>query len=193
VLWFLLLLGVTVVIGVFVWDYRRKAARREAASKQRFDRMFKTPPPAADAPAPVAADVPAAAPVPKLAVFPPRGRFLGQPETLVYLLLKTAMPDHVVFAGVTLASVLDVPGTGFDREQQLRRLSTCPLDFVVCDRDMRIVAVVEIERPGAADPSGMDRYKLDCLEAAAVRRVALNPKALPPREALRALIGGGGR
>ena len=120
-----------------------------------------------------------------------RSRFLGQRETLVYLLLKTGMPDHQIFAGVTLASVISVPGVGFDREQQLRRLSAYLLDFVVCDRNMRIIAVVDMEAPGSADATGMERYKSDCLTAAGVRLVRINPMSLPPRDAIRGLILGG--
>ncbi len=196
--WFLLSLGVVSVIGVFVWDYRRKAARREAASKQRFNQIFRAKPepesPAAASspvsPAP-AAPAPASAAQASVAAFPPRERFLGQSGTLVYLLLKTGLPDHQIFANVTLASVLSVPGAGYDREQQLRRLSTYPLDFVVCDRNMRVVAVVDLESPGNVDDTGTERYQSDSLKAAGIRQVRLNPASLPSRAALRELVCGG--
>lgn len=192
-IWFLLLLGFASIIGIFIWDYRRKAARREAARQQRFNQIFKDktePESTVAAPAPLtsASAVPPAQA--RVAAFPPRDRFLGQPETLVYLLLRTGLPDHQVFANVTLASVLNVPGAGHDREQQLRRLSTYALDFVVCDRNMRIVAVVDLESPGGADASGVERYKSDCLKAAGVRQVCVDPASLPSREALRALVRG---
>jgi len=194
--WFLLALGVISVIGVFIWDYRRKAARREAASKQRFSQIFKAkaePESPAVAPSPVspAPAASASAAQASVAVFPPRERFLGQSETLVYLLLKTGLPDHQIFANVTLASVLNVPGTGYDREQQLRRLSTYPLDFVVCDRNMRVVAAVDLESPGSVDAAGAERYMSDSLKAAGIRQVRLNPVSLPSRAALRELVCGG--
>lgn len=194
-MWILFLLVTAGVIAVFVWDYRRKAARREAASKERLEQIFKTkagamPPDAS----PAAVSSIATAPVSKAPAgapaFPARERFLGHPETLVYLLLKTGIPDHQIFANVTLASVISVPGVGFDREQQLRRLSTYLFDFVVCDRNMRIVAVLDMEAPGSADTSGMERYKSDCLMAAGVRLVRINPMSLPSRDAIRGLICG---
>lgn len=188
-MWFLLAVGAASAVGVFIWDYRRKASKREAASKARLEKLLKTVVPSA------ATDVAeqgsaADAPAPKGPAFTSRKRFLDQPQTLSYLLLKTAMPEHLVFANVTLASVLDVPGTGFDREQQLRRLSGCPVDFVVGDRDMRILAVVDVEAPGADDPGGARRYKLDCLQAAGVRRLVLDPRTLPSRETLKRMICG---
>jgi hypothetical protein len=195
-IWFLLLLGVVCVAGVFIWDYRRKAARREAASKQRLEQLLKaTAEPQPPGTAPVAVSPVAVVPAPlaqaSIAAFPARERFLGQPEALVYLLLKTALPDHQVFARSTLASILNVPGAGYDREQQLRRLSTYAVDFVVCDRNMHIVAVVDLESAGGVDAAGAERYKSDSLKAAGVHLVRVSAKSLPSREALRALVCGG--
>jgi hypothetical protein len=195
--WFLFLLVVVGVSAVFLWDYRRKAARREAASKERLERMFKAKA-ATDAKpqsSPAAAPFPEAAVTPKpsagLPAFRARDRFLGQPQTLAYLLLKTGLPDLQVFANVTLASVVNVPqAEGPEREQQLRRLSQCRLDFVVCSRDMRILAVVDVDAPENRD-AGMQRYKSDCLTAAGVRLVRINPLSLPSRESVRGLVCGG--
>jgi hypothetical protein len=195
--WFLFLLGATAIVGLFLWDYRKKTARREAASKERFEQIFKSRTRAA-APqtVPVTVSVsPAAAPArPAEATGSPgftlKERFLGPPQTLVYLLLKAAMPDHGVFPNVTLASIVSVPGRGMEHDQQ-RRLSTCLLDFVICDRDMHIVAVLELEVMNGAEAPGMERDKLDCLRAAGVRRIVLNPKSLPSRDALRNRVMGG--
>ncbi len=190
--WLLFLLVLGCVIAVFVWDYRKKAARREAVRKERFDQIFKqkadAAPPDATASAAVRAE---AAPAAEPAGFSAREKFLDRPQALVYLLLKTGMPDHLVFANVTLASVVVPKASGFDRQQQLRRLSACPLDFVVCDREMRVVAVVGMKSPGVMDTLGAERYKSDCLDAAGVRQVIVDPASLPSREALRALVQGG--
>jgi hypothetical protein len=195
-IWFFLVLGMAGIVGVFIWDYRRKAARRETASKQRFEQIFKggavpASPAAAPAPVPPVSVVSTPEAQASVTAFPPRDRFLGQSETLVYLLLKTGLPDHQIFANVTLASILAVPGRGADREQQLRRLSACTLDFVVCDRNMRVVAVVDLESPGSVDAAGAQRYKSDSLKAAGVRQVRLNVASLPSRATLRELVSGG--
>ena len=186
-IWFILLVGVACILGILIWDYQRKAARRDAASQERFDRIFKAKAPLADVTGSAGMPV-EAAPLPKVAAFSSRERFLAPPQNLVYLLLRTGLPDHAVFANVTLASVITVPEGGADREQRLRRLSACVLDFVVCDREMRVIAVVDLDRQGAADPAGQERYKSDCLAAAGVRRVILNPRTLPSRDAVRALV-----
>ena len=195
--WYLFLLVVAGVTAVFVWDFRRKAARREAASKERFERILKAKaaaatPESSPAAAPFAETAVAPKPPVGVSVFPARERFLGQPQTLAYLFLKTELPDLQIFANVTLASVVSVPGAeGPDREQQLRRLSQCQLDFVVCDRDMRIIAVVDLGAPVSQGAAGMQRFKSDCLTAAGVRLIRINPLSLPPREEVRGLVCGG--
>jgi hypothetical protein len=195
--WFLFLLGAVVVVGLFIWDYRKKTARREAASKERFEQIFKSRSGAATpetVPGAVAVS-PAAAPARPAEVtsspgFTLKERFLGPPQTLVYLLLKAALPDHGVFPSVALASIVSVTGKGMNHDQQ-GRLSMSLLDFVVCDRDMHVVAVIELEVMSGGEAPGMERYKVDCLRAAGVRRIALNPKSLPARDVLRNRVLGG--
>jgi len=199
--WILFLLVVAGVASFLVWDYRRKTAQREAASQERFEQMFKGKAAVAPASGSVpAAVVPAAAPVaassavpkaPSVATkVPARERFIGQPETLIYYLLKTGVPDHEVFANVTLASVVGAPGTGSEREQQLRRLSQYQLDFVICDKRMRIVAVVDVDTPAGVDAASELRVKSDYLGGAGIRFVRINPTSLPPRDAIRGLVCG---
>jgi hypothetical protein len=196
-LWFLLMLATAGVVAYGVWDYRRKVAAREAASQARFEEMFKgkgAAAPARPEPAPPmpAAAVPAAVPAPPVsppvAVSAP-GRFLGKTGTLVYRLLQTGLPDHEIFANVTLSSVVAASGSGSQGEQQARRLSQYQLDFVVCDRDLRIVAAVEVEAGGGADAIGMRHFKEECLRAAGIRLAWFDAAALPRRQEIRALLG----
>jgi Protein of unknown function (DUF2726) len=192
VVWSIFLLVVVVVVAVFIWDFRRKAARREAASRERYERIFqnKTRP----APDSVADPIPGVVAAPPSSSPPEpypnrvRERFLGRAESLVYYLLKAGLPEHEVFANVSLATVVGATGEGAERELQLRRLSLHTLDFVVCDKTMRIVAVVEVEKPAAEDLPR--RFRADTLKAAGVCRVSINPAALPARDAIRGLIAG---
>ena len=196
-LWFVLLLAVACVIAFAIWDYRKKKATRAAVSKARFEQMFKeqTPgTPRSDPPSAaltIAAAAAGAAPQasPAIAAVPAGDRFLGQAETLIYGLLKTSLPDHEIFANVMLASVVGVPGSGHQREQQTRRLSQYQIDFVVCDRDMRIVAAVEIDTASGAEAIGVRRFKADCLSAAGIRLVRIVAASPPQGEEIRALIG----
>lgn len=191
--WFLFLLGAIGVIALFIWDYRRKLAAREAASKARFERIFKEPAAAASpsGPSPAVAPRPATGSVSSVSaapLFPARERFLGPAETATYLLLKAGIPDHEIFANVSLASVVGAPDGGREREQRFQRLSQYRLDFVVCDRNMRIVAVVALEAASGAESQGTQRFISDCLSAGGVRQVRLNPVSLPRREEIRALV-----
>jgi hypothetical protein len=187
------------VVGYGVWDFRRKSAAREAASKARFEGMFtgqdadapanpkSAPPPPVVAPAAIPAPPP---PLPAVDVSA-SGRFLDQTGTLVYRLLKAGLPDHEIFAGVALSSVVSASGKGSQGEQQARRLSLYRLDFVICDRDLRVVAAVEVEAGAGADAIGMRRFREDCLKAAGVRLVRLDASALPRRQDIRPLLGAG--
>jgi len=201
--WFLVLLAAAAVIAYSIWNYRKKAAAREAASRQRVEELLRaqtpahprtaTAPaavPAAASPAPASAPPAAAAP-PTAAAPPARERFLGQPETLLYYLLKTGLPDHEIFANVPLASVIGSPASGNEREQQLRRLAPYQLNFVVCDKSMRIIAAVDVEAGGAADAAGVQQFKADSLKQAGIRLVRVSPAAMPRRDQVRALISGG--
>lgn len=204
--WIVVLVGVVAGTAYSIWNYRKKSAAREAASQQRFAELLReqtassgrpVPAPAAAAPAssptPVSHATPAAAapaPVPAPAAGAARERFLGQHETLLYLLLKTGLPDHEIFANVSLALVAALPPAGSEREQQLRRLAPYQLDFVVCDKNMHIVAAVDFETAGGADAAGLQQFKADYLKRVGIRLVRVNPMAMPKRDQVRALVIG---
>jgi hypothetical protein len=187
----LFLLVAAGAIAYFAWDFRRKAAVREAATKKRFEEMFRAQPASAPTPDTSPAAIPASTVVPEtkapaaVAAPPARGRFLGQRETLLYRLLKAGIPDHEIFANVALASV-----AGGRNEQETRRLAQYRLDFVVCDKGMRVVAAVEFEPAGGAQAIGDQHFKVDCLKAAGINLVRINPAALPRRDEVRGLVCG---
>ena len=199
--WYLFLLLAAGIIFFGVWSSRKQIAVREAASKARFERVLRaTAQPAASAEsAPTAAaalpSAPSgslAAPVPAKApaVASARERFLGQAETLLYYLLKTGLPGYEVFANVSLASVIGVSDGGHEREPQLRRLAQYRLDFVVCDKAMRIIAAVDVDSAAAAMGAGEQQFKADCLKGAGVRLVRVKREALPKRGQIPALVIG---
>jgi hypothetical protein len=200
--WYLILFlaAVAVVTAVFIWDYRRKAALRESASKERFRQMLKAGPLAAASAGPAMPAAPAVFESQPASVTetPPdapaiacaaRDRLLSQSEKLIYLLLKTGVPDHEIFSKVPLTAVVNAPGTGYDHEQQLRRLSRQVLDFVVCDKGMKIVAAVQL---AAASPDAIvaQRIRTECLKSAGIRLVTIEPGALPKRSEVRAFVCG---
>lgn len=191
-MWILFLAATGGVIAYFVSSYRKKVAEREAASKKRFEEMFLArpkpapPPDMPPAPAPSAGASPVAKTPPVAVAAPPaKERFLDQRETLLYRLLKVGIPDHEIFANVSLASV-----AGGRNEQEARRLAQYQLDFVVCDKNMRVVAAVEFEPAGGAQALGDQHFKAECLKAAGINLVRINPAALPRREEIRGLVCG---
>ena len=196
--WYLLLVLVLLPAGVIfylVWDHRRRAGDRIAASATRLHAILSAPaePPLArsgDDTAPLEPQ-----PGPKTAASPSlsyeaRDRLLTPPQALLYYLLKTGLPDHLVFAQVALPAVLEPSHalSGFARDEQTRRLAGHALDFVVCDRSMRPVAVVELARRDAQQESGPSRKSW--LLASGLRYVELQSDALPRKEAMRTLVLG---
>lgn len=207
----LLVLIPIAAIAYIVWDYRRKMAQRAAVSAGRLTELMgavKEVQLSAAAPAP-AAEKPAVAPVPpppppatrpeaeaaksEGALYAARERVLSPPQTLLYYLLRTGLPEHVVLARVSLAAVLEAgPGlSGFARDEQTRRLAALTVDFVVADRNMRPVAVVEIAAADQGSVAETDRESARTrLAAAGVRYLELDAKKLPRKEAIRAVVLG---
>jgi hypothetical protein len=188
-IWILFLVLVAIGIAVLAWDIRRKTAAREAASKKRFEAMFvarQAPQAAPHAPGPaaVAAGDETKPALPAAGAPSARARFLGQPETLVYRLLRAGLPDHEVFANVAFVSVV-----GGRNEQEARRLSQYRLGFVICDKAMHVVAVVELEGAGRLR-AAEQQFKMESLKAAGIRLVSMDAAALPRREEIRGLVSG---
>ena len=127
---------------------------------------------------------------PPILSYEARERLLTPPQALLYYLLKTGLPDHLVFAQVALPAVLEPSHalSGFARDEQTRRLAGHALDFVVCDRSMRPVAVVELARRDPQQETGPSRKSW--LLASGLRYVELASDALPRKEAMRTLVLG---
>lgn len=202
----LLVLGV-VAVAALVWNFRRQAAAREAASAERMKAFLEqaraeagtqTPPAPPTPPAnATAADASAAAkpvrlvPSAPLTGFALRVPMLNADQQALYLLLKSALPDHVIFASVSLAAFIQSADniTGFAREAQERRLTDAVADFVVCDPSMKPVAAVQCgARNGKAAETAA--FAAACAAATGVRWVAFTPQALPQPQALRQQVPG---
>jgi hypothetical protein len=201
------LFGVAVWLGLVVWlviTYQRRVGGRQRATDAQAERLMaevratKSAQAAAAAPASAnpAAQVGAATPSPVVSgpQWHGRERLLEPPGGLIYLLLRTGLPDHEIFANLTLADVASVGAQwqGFEREQRARRLQQTRVDFVVCTRRLQPVAVVML-REAVADAAGAERLRFteECLTAAGVRHVSFDPAALPRHGELPALVLGG--
>lgn len=206
------LLLVLIPVGAIlylIWNHKRRMAERNVAAAGRLHELLGTvaqteKPRAADTPVaqftPVAAPPaaiapdssatqPAAASAP--ALYAVRKRVLSPPQTLLYYLLRTGLPDHLILPRVTLAALLDTGPAlvGFARDEQLRRLATLTVDFAVVDKNMQPVVVIELAAPDSGGAAQADRDAARTrLDAAGVKYIELDPAALPRKDALRALV-----
>ncbi|MBI4195019.1 MAG: DUF2726 domain-containing protein [Betaproteobacteria bacterium] len=178
------LLGLAPVVAVayIVWAYRKKIATRAAVSNERFERMFGTQP--QRAPAPASAAVPSAS---QGRMFSRKERLVSENHGRLLSTLRSAMPEHEVFAHVSLAALVDLSPhlQGREREQRQRALTQYGVDCVICDGDMRIVAAVDLDAGNGAGA----RFKSECLKAAGISYLRVNPAEMPRDDTLRALLG----
>lgn len=207
----LLVLIPIAAVAYLIWDHKRKTAERNVASAGRLHELLGT---AAQAELSRASDTPVAAttataparsapagpnisPRPALdnpappGLYAVRKRVLSPPQTLLYYLLKTGLPEHLVLARVTLAALLDAGPAlvGFARDEQIRRLATLTVDFAVVDKNMQPLAVVELAAAYSGSAAQADRDAARSrLDAAGVKYIELDPAALPRKDALRALV-----
>jgi hypothetical protein len=124
-----------------------------------------------------------------------RPRFLSKIESVVYLLLKAAFPRHEIFARVRLADVLQVKigPQGMERLRAFRKIANQHVGFVLCDRDMTILAIVDTREPDAVvNPRDqkLEIIKQRCLQAAQVKYVCVYAPQLPRYRELREQILG---
>ena len=196
-IYYLLALVPFALVGYVLWAYHRKAAEKEALSHERMALLMgetqreliqnDTAPAATPE-----KKAPAATPVQALAGKAPewerRERFLSKSEAVVYYLLKTALRrDHEIYVHVALSAVVRVGEKvpAFEREQRLRRLAQQEITFVVCDKALHVIAALELtEYLTEIDAE----FKAECLRRAGIRVIQLDAAALPPRDAIRALV-----
>jgi len=186
-----LLLPVVAVVWI-VRTYRRKAGEKEARSREREMALVgliqtdRAPRPVAGEKAGASSVAPASAPAATVTATR-RERFLSQPETLIYYLLRTGMAGYEVFPRASLASVVAAASSAPGHSGVTASAGAHDLDFVVCDKSMRIVAAIQL----AGRLTGPDSVRVERnLAAAGIRLVTIDPKALPKREQLGALILG---
>ena len=124
-----------------------------------------------------------------------RPRCLSKGEGVVFMLLKAAFPRHEIFARVRLADVLQVKigPQGMERLRAFRKIANQHVGFVLCDRDMTILAIIDTREPDAVvNPRDqkLETIKQRCLLAAQVKYICIYPPQLPRYRDLREQILG---
>jgi hypothetical protein len=133
----------------------------------------------------------AVAPVVTDPEFVKRRRLLPPTTTLLYYVFRTGLPDHEIFAGLALNDVVDVatgPG-GAQRAPLVRKLALQRLDLVVCNKQLEVVAVV-VANPAPGSRTDDVQFASQCLSAAGVRVVSVNPSTPPRHTEVHGLIYG---
>lgn len=69
---------------------------------------------------------------------------LSQPEQVLYFRLVQALPNHIVLAQVQLSRLLGVK-KGNNHQAWFNRINRMSADFVVCNKDSSIVAIIELD------------------------------------------------
>ncbi|OGA39177.1 MAG: hypothetical protein A3G24_18840 [Betaproteobacteria bacterium RIFCSPLOWO2_12_FULL_62_13] len=189
-------LALVLAIAYMVWAYRKKAAAQAAARSERFEQIFGSTSCRVAALDPAARAAEVSTPQPSVTPGSSRApqryarkkRLLGQAHALLLSTLRSALPEHEVFAHVSLAAVIEIPQRiqGREREQRAHALAQHTFDCVVCSKEMQVIVVVDLE----AGNSAQIRFKSECLKEAGVRYMRADPVELPPHEQIGALLLG---
>lgn len=186
-MWYVIaLIWLALIVGI-VWAYSRKREKHAAARAKQIDALLSeaklnliSGPAAGDAPQGAAVKA-GSAPQPE---FGKKPRLLPQADAVLYFVFRTGLPDHEIFANLTLADLVDIEPEirGYERERKLRRLAQRRLDLVICTKQLEVIAAVLIDKNAALDAAlaANERFVEECLKTAGIRLVRIDP-ATPPR------------
>lgn len=114
---------------------------------------------------------------------------LSAPEQILYFRLVKALPDHIILGQVQLSRLLGVK-KGNNAQAWLNRINRMSADFVVCNKDSSIVAVIELDD---ASHNGEKRQQADAkkdkaLAAAGIKIHRWQAKNIPNGEVIQAIF-----
>ena len=130
---------------------------------------------------PAAARAPSAAQaVPASTALTRRARILTDAQRVLFLVLRAALPEHLIMAHVRIVDLLDLPNAAAasDSDARLRALARERLDFVVCDNDLVPVAAIVLY---GADVTQVpdESAKIEALRAIGIRFLRFRADSLP--------------
>lgn len=104
--------------------------------------------------------------------------FMTPPEQKLYQLMRQALPEHQVFAQVAFSQIfLALGGERKERNSKFGHAKQKVADFVVCTKDFKMLAVVELDDP--THTRDRDEAKDAIVKEAGLRMVRWNVKAMP--------------
>lgn len=115
---------------------------------------------------------------------------LSTPEQVLYFRLVKALPRHMVLAQVQLSRILGVK-KGYAVQAWNNRINRMSVDYVICAKDMSVVAVIELDDASHEKPLRKiaDAKKDRALSSASVPIYRFQAKSLPDESAIRAMLG----
>lgn len=117
-------------------------------------------------------------------------KVLSAPEQVLYQRLIRAFPHHVILAQVALPAIVGV-SKGEDWRTWSNRFNRLYADFVVCEPDFRVTAVLELDDRSHDNPKRQDAdaRKAAALAAAGIPLHRVNVNPLPNEADLQQLFG----
>jgi hypothetical protein len=118
-----------------------------------------------------------------------RPRFLTDSQRLLYLILRAALPDHVVMANTRMIDLLDLPAgdEALGQDARLRDLLHQRIDCVVCRNDLVPVAAMVVH--AAAMPRAPEEQKqAETLRELGIKFLRFRADSLPRPAEMRALV-----
>jgi len=112
---------------------------------------------------------------------------LSQSEQILYFRLVEALPEHFILAQVQLSQLLGVK-KGHNFQTWHNRINRMSADFVVCNKDSRIIAVIELDDAThqRSDRQIADAKKDQALASAGVHILRWHMKSIPDIDLIQA-------
>lgn len=198
----LLMLIMIAVLGYGIVKVRRAREAHRARSNERAAAMMlamhrQSVEPRAEPTAPATASAPMPRPARALAkrALRRKARLLDDHQRLLYLVLRSALGDHVIMTNIRLADLVDadVADRGIDpapaeRDPKIELLLRERLDCIVCSNDLVPLAAVMVYDASTGVPE--ERLKVDTLRELDVRFLRFRADDLPKPAEMRGLVLG---
>lgn len=113
-------------------------------------------------------------------------QLLSQPEQILFYRLVKALPDQIILAQVQVSQVLGVH-KGFNFYEWHNRINRLSYDFVICNKDGSVFAVIELDDKTheSIERIEADKRKDRATAAAGIRIVRWHVKSMPDEIVIR--------
>ncbi|MBT9097714.1 DUF2726 domain-containing protein [Methylovulum psychrotolerans] len=107
-------------------------------------------------------------------------QLMTEPEQILFIRLTGALPEYTVMGQVQLSRILGVKD-GYNEYEWHNKINRMSADFVICDDDTNIIAVIELDDRSHQRESRRkaDEKKDKSLEAAGIKVIRWNVHRMP--------------